>query len=340
MRASYLFNTTIAGIEQADACLIVGANPRKEAALVNARLRKRWLMGGFEVGVVGPQIDLTYPSTYLGAGPRTLQEIADGSHAFADVLKRAERPIIIVGAGALARDDGAAVLALVRQIAETSGAAGDDWNGVNILHVAASRVGGLDIGFAPGEGGRDTAGILAGAEDGAVEVVYLLGADGPGLERLGETFVIYQGHHGDSGAQIADVILPGAAYTEKDATYVNMEGRPQQAARAVFPPGEAREDWKIIRALSGAMGAALPMNTIDDVRARMFEVAPHLAASDEIVAASWQAFGAAGALSDAPFAAAVENFYRTCPISRSSPTMAQCTEAFVDTSGEATGTDG
>ncbi len=340
VRASYLFNTTIAGVEQADACLIVGANPRKEAALVNARLRKRWLMGGFEVGVVGPQVDLTYPSSYLGAGPRTLQEIADGSHAFADVLKRAERPMIIVGAGALARNDGAAVLALVHRIAEASGAGSDDWNGVNILHTAASRVGGLDLGFVPGEGGRDTAGILAGAEEGAIEVVYLLDADGPGLERLADTFVIYQGHHGDSGAHVADIILPGAAYTEKDATYVNMEGRPQQAARAVFPPGEAREDWKIIRALSGAMGAALPMNTIDDVRVRMFEVAPHLGASDEIVAASWQAFGTAGAVDDTPFSAAVENFYMTCPISRASPTMAQCTEAFVSTGGEATGTDG
>ncbi len=340
VRASYLFNTTIAGIEEADACLIVGANPRKEAALVNARIRKRWLMGGFEVGVVGPQVDLTYPSTCLGAGPRTLQEIADGSHAFADVLKRAERPIIIVGTAALARDDGAAVLALVRQIAEASGAGRDDWNGVNVLHTAASRVGGLDLGFVPGEGGRDTAGILAGAQDGSIDVVYLLDADGPVVEHLADTFVIYQGHHGDRGAHVADIILPGAAYTEKDAIYVNMEGRPQQAARAVFPPGEAREDWKIIRALSGAMGAALPMDTLDDVRARMFEIAPHLGASDEIVAAAWQAFGVAGALDDTPFSAAVDNFYMTCPISRASPTMAQCTEAFVNTGGEATGTDG
>ncbi|MEM7123353.1 MAG: NADH-quinone oxidoreductase subunit NuoG [Pseudomonadota bacterium] len=340
VRTSYLFNTTIAGIEQADACLIVGANPRKEAALINARLRKRWLMGGFEVGVVGPQVDLTYPSSYLGAGPRTLQEIAEGSSTFAGVLKRAERPMIIVGAGALARDDGAAVLALVRQIAEASGAGSDDWNGVNVLHTAASRVGGLDLGFVPGEGGRDTAGILAGAEDGAIEVVYLLDADGPGIERLANSFVIYQGHHGDHGARVADIILPGAAYTEKDAIYVNMEGRPQQAARAVFPPGEAREDWKIIRALSGAMGAAVPMDTIDDVRTRMFEIAPHLGASDEIVAAAWQAFGTAGTLDDTAFSAAVDNFYMTCPISRASPTMAQCTEAFVNASGEATGTDG
>ncbi len=339
-RASYLFNTTIAGIEHADACLIIGADPRKEAALVNARLRKRWLMGGFEVGVVGPQLDLTLPTTYLGAGPTTLQEIAAGAHGFSETLRQAERPMLILGAGALSRADGAAVLALAREIADATGMTTDGWNGFNVLHTAASRVGGLDLGFVPGEGGLDTDGILSGVEQGAIDVVYLLAADNLDTSRLDKAFVVYQGHHGDAGAHVADVILPGAAYTEKDATYVNMEGRPQEGALTVFPPGQAREDWKIVRALSGAMGSPLAMNELSQVRARMHDRAPHLAAVDEISAAAWTAFGTKGDLSDAPFVATVENFYMTCPISRASPTMVKCTAAFVDGQEEATGTDG
>ena len=340
VRASYLFNTGIAGIERADACLIIGADPRKEAALVNARLRKRWLMGGFEVGVIGLQADLTFPTSYLGAGPKTLQEVAAGSHAFCEVLQQAEHPMIIVGAGALARPDGAAVLGIARAIADAVGAVKDDWNGFNVLHTAASRVGGLDLGFVPGEGGLDTAGILKGAETGMIDVVYLLGADAVDVSRLANAFVIYQGHHGDAGAHVADAILPGAAYTEKDATYVNLEGRPQEAALAVFPPGEAREDWKIIRALSGAMGSPLAINDLSQARARLYDRAPHLAATDEIFAPAWQTFGAKGDLSDVPFVSPVENFYVTCPISRASPTMAKCTAAFVGGLGKATGTDG
>ena len=340
VRASYLFNTTIAGIERADACLVIGADPRKEAALVNARLRKCWLMGGFKVGLVGPRADLTFPTTYLGAGPSTLKEVAAGDHEFCEVMSRAEHPMVIVGTGALARPDGAAVLGLARAIAEAVGAVKVGWNGFNVLHCAASRVGALDLGFAPGEGGRDVDAILAGAEDGAIEAVYLLGADNFDTSRLSKAFVVYQGHHGDAGAQAADVILPGAAYTEKDATYVNMEGRPQDAALAVYPPGEAREDWKIIRALSGAMGSPLAMNNLAEVRARMHDRAPHLAATDEIVSAPWQEFGAKGELGEAAFRSPVQNFYMTCPISRASPTMAKCTAAFVEGGKEATGTDG
>jgi NADH-quinone oxidoreductase subunit G len=339
-RAGYVFNTTIAGIEDADACLLIGTNPRIEAPIVNARLRKRWVAGGFKVGVIGPQADLTYTYDYLGAGPQTLTEIANGTHPFAQILKDAERPMIVVGQGALARADGAAVLAAARALADSVGAVGDGWNGFNVLHTAAARVGGLDIGFVPGEGGRDVAGILDGAASGGIEAVYLLGADEIDTSKLANAFVIYQGHHGDAGAHAADVILPGAAYTEKDGTYVNTEGRVQRGRRAVHPPGDAREDWAIVRALSDVLGHTLPYNNIAAVRARMAEIAPQLGETDTVKPAAWADFGAAGNLGDAPFASPVGNFYMTDPISRASQTMAACTETFGAGASGKTGTDG
>ncbi len=339
-RAGYLFNSTIAGIEAADAILLVGTNPRWEAALVNARIRKRWRRGGLAVGVVGPQADLTYAYDYLGAGPQTLAEIAEGRHPFGAVLKAANLPMLVLGMGALARPDGAAVLARARQIAAATDMVADGWNGFNVLHLAAARVGGLDLGLVPGSGGRDVDGILAGAEAGEIEAVYLLGADEIDTVRLAKAFVIYQGHHGDAGAQCADVILPGAAYTEKNATYVNLEGRAQRARRASFPLGEAREDWRILRALSERLGHALPYDTLDQVRARMIEIAPTMQQLDHVEPAPWGGFGVAGEMSAAPFEGAVRNFYLTDPITRASETMAQCSELFVDAKGEKTGTDG
>ena len=254
VRASYLFNSGIAGIDEADALLLIGANPRIEAAVLNARIRRRWRAGGFRIGLIGEAADLTYRTDHLGAGAETLAALAGGDDGFADVLGRAERPMLIVGPGVLARDDGATMLGLARAAAERFGMVGDGWNGFNVLHTVASRVGGLDLGFAPGPGGRDTAGILDGAATGEIGLVWLLGADEIDMERLGKSFVVYQGHHGDAGAGRADVILPGAAYTEKSATYVNVEGRPQRTALAIFPPGDAREDWTIVRAFSEAAG--------------------------------------------------------------------------------------
>ena len=346
VRAGYLFNTTIAGIEQADAVLLAGTNPRWEAALLNARLRKRFLMGGLKVGLIGAPCDLTYPVEHLGAGPQTLRELAGGGGAFAEALKAAERPMIVLGPGALARPDGGAVLHLGRTVAQNLGMVRDDWNGFNVLHRAAARVAGLDMGFVPGDGGRDMAGILDGAAGGEIEAVYLLGADEIDMGRLGPSggdgpFVIYQGHHGDAGAHRADVVLPGAAYTEKNGTYVNTEGRVQLARLAAFPPGDAREDWTILRALSAALGQALPYDNLGQVRQRLIEVNPVFAAIDQIEPAPWGAFGAAGEIDPAPFTAAVDNYYMTDPISRASQTMAACTEAFLaGRQPEATGTHG
>jgi NADH-quinone oxidoreductase subunit G len=216
----------------------------------------------------------------------------------------------------------------------------EGWNGFNVLHLAASRVGGLDLGFVPGQGGRDVAGILAGAEKGEIEIVYLLGADEIDTARLGSAFVIYQGHHGDRGAARADVVLPGAAYTEKDACYVNTEGRVQLARRAVFPPGEAREDWAILRALSAALGKPLPYDTLAALRRRLVQAYPSFAAIEEAPQAAWGSFGKAGAVDDAAFVYPIRDFYRTDVISRASPTMADCAAARAESVAQKTGTHG
>ncbi|MFQ5467620.1 MAG: NADH-quinone oxidoreductase subunit NuoG [Kiloniellaceae bacterium] len=345
VRAGYLFNTTIAGIEAADAALLIGTNPRREAPMINARLRKRFLHGGFPVGLIGAPADLTYETAHLGAGPQTLAELADGKGAFAKVLETAERPMLVLGMAALARPDGAAIPHLARRVAARFHMVGEDWNGFNVLHTAAARVAGLDLGFVPGAGGRGTEAILAGAASGEIEAVFLLGADEIDMSRLGASgdgaFVIYQGHHGDAGAHRADVILPGAAYTEKNGTYTNTEGRVQLGRRAVFPPGEAREDRTIPRALSEIVGKRLPYDNLGEVRRRLIEANPVFAAIDRIEPAPWGDFGASGTVDSAPFGVAVDTYYMTDPISRASQTMANCIEAFGNgRTREATGTHG
>jgi NADH-quinone oxidoreductase subunit G len=340
-RAGYLFNTTIAGIDEADLCLLIGANPRWEAPIINARLRKRYLSGGLKVAALGPALDLTFPLEMLGEGGDSLVALNQGGHDWADRLKSAKAPMLIVGSGALARSDGAQVLGAARSLAEAAGLIRDGWNGFNVLHRAAARVGGLDLGFLPGAGGRDVGGILDGCRSGDVEILYLLGADELDLADTGSAFVIYQGHHGDRGAARADVVLPGAAYTEKDGTYVNIEGRAQLARRAVFPPGEAREDWAILRALSGAFGKPLPFDSLPELRRRMRAAHPTLGQIDVVAKAEWGAFGAAGPIAATPFAYPIADFYKTDPISRASPTMTECSELFVTHAGTPrTGTHG
>ena len=320
-RVGYLFNSTIEGIEQADAILLIGTNPRLEAPVLNARILKRWRQGGLLVGVIGEKADLGYTYTYLGAGPPSLASLADHAPA------RAERPMLIIGMGALARPDGAAILSLAAKAARSIGVVKDGWNGFSVLHWAAARVGGLDLGFVPGQGGLDTAGMVDAAASGGLDVLYLLGADEIDTRSLGSAFVVYQGSHGDAGAHRADVILPGAAYTEKSATYVNTEGRAQVTARAAFPPGEAREDWTIIRALSEAAGKTLPFDTLPAVRAEMYKAAPALAITDRVPPAGAGAIEAlantGGTPSGEPFVSSVRDFYLTNPIARASAIMAE-----------------
>jgi len=322
-RASYLFNATIAGIEQADALLIVGSNPRREAAVLNARIRKRWRAGTFPIGLIGERADLTYPYDYLGAGPATLADVAAGRHAFAQTLQKAERPLILIGAGALARPDGAAIAALAAKVAVALGAVKDGWNGFCALHAAASRVGALDVGFVPGPGGL-TAMQMAGS--GALDLIFLLGADE--IDIAPGAFSVYLGSHGERGAHRADVILPGAAYPEKSGIYVNTEGRVQMAARAAFPPGDAREDWAILRALSDVLGHRLPYDSLAQLRRALFAAHSHLARLDHIVPGDPADIRKLATLpatpAKAPFAGIIDDFYLTNPIARASAVMAEC----------------
>ena len=343
-RAGYLFNSGIEGIEEADAILLVGTAPRGEASVLNARIRKRWRRGDVAIGLIGAEADLTYDYDYLGAGPETLHELAGGGTSFHGVLTQAERPMVILGQAALARSDAEAVLALAAKLAVETGMLAGDWNGFNVLHTAAARVAGLDLGFVPGAGGLDVAGILAAAGSGDLDTVYLLGADEIDVEALGDAFVIYQGSHGDRGAQRADVILPGAAYTEKSGTYVNTEGRPQIAQRAVFPVGEAREDWAILRALSAHLGETLPYDSIAELRKAMYEAAPHLGAIDTVEPADATAVERLAKptpqVQKQPFGRAVTDFYLTNPIARASRTMAEMSALKAGAEQGATGTHG
>lgn len=330
-RTNYLFNTTIAGIEQADVCLLVGVNPRHEASLVNARIRKSWLAGGLDIYNIGQESDLTYDYEQLGNNPQLLADILEGKHNLADALSKAERPMIILGSAALARLDGGEIFAAAKALAEKYSLIKDDWNGFNILHHAAARVGALDLGFVPGKDGKDMAGIFDGCKKETIKLVYLLGADEFDMNLLGRTFVIYQGHHGDDGAHRADVILPGAAYTEKEATYVNLEGRVQRTKKAVFPPGEAKEDWAIIRSLSDLLTKPLAYDSLAQLRDDMQKIAPHFAQINQIVPASWEAATRSKdfRMNSAEFENFITNFYMTDPISRSSKTMASCVKEVV-----------
>ena len=332
-REFYTFNTGIAGIEEADALLLVGCDPRRDAPVLNARIRKRTLAGRFPVGLIGSARaalgpDMTYPLTHLGDQPQVLSGVLDGSVAFAEMLRRAKRPMIVLGQQALVREDAGAIQAAAWQLARDVGALTPEWNGYNVLHHAASRVGGLDLGFVPAPGARSVAGMMSGG----VKVLWLLGADEFHPARIGpDTFVIYQGHHGDASAAQADVILPGAAYVEKPGTYVNTEGRVQRAFKAVFPPGEAKEDWRILRAASEVIGRTLPYDSLDALRARMEAVAPVFARTGLPRFGVSDLRGPAGQidqLGSVAFAPANADYYQTNAISRASMTMAECSRVY------------
>nr|WP_321489514.1 NADH-quinone oxidoreductase subunit NuoG [uncultured Hyphomonas sp.] len=319
VRERYILNPTLAGVEEADALLLVGVNPRVEAAVWNARIRKTWLWADLKVALIGDAADLTYDYSHLGNSADALAKSET-----AEFLKDAKRPMIVLGEGALLGEDGDAVLAAAIKLANETGAIADDWAGFGVLHNAAGRVGALDTGFVPGEGGEATAGILGGG----METIVLLGADEVDLSKTTGATVIYVGSHGDAGASRADIILPSAAYTEMAATFVNTEGRVQVTSKAVQPKGEAREGWAIFRALSDVMGKTLPYDTVDALREGLRE--------NEVFAGIGYAPGAAGAealkavpegagsLSSTPFKPVIGDFYLTNPIARASKTMAEC----------------
>ena len=325
-RQSYLFNSTIAGIEDADAILIVGANPRVEAAVLNARIRKTWLNNDTKIGVIGEALDLSYEYEHVGTSAADLAGLKRKRSGFIKTLKDAERPMIILGMGALTRADSAQILNAAGDLAAAIGAVKEGWNGFNVLHTAASRVGGLDLGFLPGEGGHD----VAGMQSTAMDTVVLLGADELDMSSFGDAFVIYVGSNGDNGAHRADLILPGAAFTEQDGIFVNTEGRVQLAYRSVFPKGEAKENWAIFRALSERLGKTLPYDNLEQLRHKLLEDHPVFAGIDYAPGAEGAAdfdaktIGQAGDVTDEPLKSAVSNFYFTNPIARASETLAAC----------------
>ncbi|MEO9296481.1 NADH-quinone oxidoreductase subunit NuoG [Devosia alba] len=332
-RSAYVFNPTIAGIEQADAIVIIGANPRLEASLVNARIRKTWRATGLPIAVIGEQADLTYNYSYLGDSFEALADLAAGKGSFGEILANAKRPLIIVGESAvshakLGKQVGRDTIALAARLATAGKDVAPDWNGFALLHNAASRVGGLDIGFVPHDGGVCSADQIALAGKGELDVLFLLGADEYDMSTMGNAFVVYIGTHGDAGAHRADVILPAATYTEKSGTYVNTEGRVQVTNRAVFPPGGAKEDWAIIRALSGAIGQPLPFNSLTQLRAAIYAEFPHLARIDQIAPGSAADIAKLAKASiktkSAPFGSAVTEFYLSNPIARASAVMGEC----------------
>jgi len=306
--AAVNFNTTIAGIETADAILIVGSNVRWEAPLVNTRIRKA-VKRGAKLFAIGPEVDLTYPVEWLGNDLGLLRKLPD---AVRDAFSNAQRPALILGGGGLGAGAQGATLALV----ETLGLIKDGWNGYNALHFSASRMAGLMLGYAqPG-------GIATIAEK-KPKLVFLLGADEVAPDRFAESFKVFIGHHGDKGAEQADVILPAAAYTEKAGTYVNLEGRVQRSDRATFPPGDAREDWAILRALSDVLGHKLPFDSFEELRAKMAADVPALG-HEGLATFPWAPPKlepkASGAMAGYP----IKDFYLTNAICRASPTMQRC----------------
>ncbi len=306
-RGAYAGTATVEDIDDAEMILIIGSNPRDEAPVLNARIRKAWLNGA-EIAVIGQAADLTYEYYHAGTGRKALLDMIE--QGVSDETRDTKKTLVIVGQGALRESDGEAVLAQAQKVAEISG------SGLLVLHTAAARVGAMDVN-AVTEGGLDA------AIDGA-EVIYSLGADE--VEIDAGPFVIYQGSHGDRGAHRADVILPSAAYTEENGLFVNTEGRPQLAMRAGFAPGEAKENWAILRALSAELGATLPFDSLAQLRSALVEAAPHLGLIDEVAVNEVQPLELR-APGDADFVPAVRDFYLTNPIARASALMGELSAA-------------
>jgi len=333
LRSNYLLNDKLISVDSCDVLLLIGTNPRYEAPLFNSRIRKAFLHSDIEIGVVGSYVDLTYDYQYLGSTMKAVDELLSGQSAFSEKLSHAKNPVIVIGVSALEGKNGAGVLAKVQQLAQKVQSNGSKSTKiVNILHRSAGQVAAFDIGYRPfndytSEAKRQT------------KFLYLLGADDQPISReqfAGNVFVVYQGHHGDVGAEMADVVLPGAAYTEKEATWVNTEGRAQRGYPAVAPPGDGRVDWKIIRALSEVAGKTLHYDTIQEIRSRMAEVTPHLVRYGDAEEANY--FRQAASLNkelpqtspDASLEARqreLADFWMTNSIARASQTMAECVRA-------------
>lgn len=326
-RSNYLFNSGIAGVEKADICLLVGANPRQVAPVLNARIGKMVRNGHMHVARVGTEDDQTYSIEELGEELASLESILAGKGDFAKKLQDASKPMIIVGDGVLTRSDSHGILSLLHDIAEKYDVVSSEWNGFNILHNHASMVAALDLGFYSGKNGCGTSDILKATKEGKVKTLYLLAADDINVNEIDkDCFVIYQGHHGDASASRADVILPEAAYTEQDGIFVNMEGRPQYARAAISPLGQARESWDIITYLAKRLDVPIQADSLAAVRNMMAKENIIFANIDEIIPTNFVPFKSSVKLLKKGVQKVEMNYYMTDPISRASVTMARCTK--------------
>lgn len=323
----YTFGTTISGIEKADLCLIIGSNPRQEAAIINARIRKAFLHNKTQIALIGEKVNLQYDYKHLGNNPWLLKQIAEGRHPFSERLRNAKNPIIIVGVAVFARRDFEAFVYYLKKICTQFDIVRDDWNGFNVLHTSASRVGGLDIGFIPESKSIHIQNILENSK-----VLFLFGADEIDLRRIPQdTFVIYQGHHGDKSVYSADIILPGAAYTEKDSTYVNTEGRVQRTYAAVPPPRYAQSDWEIVNALAKMLKIDIGINSMGELRRLMTKEFSIFEYVDSVVPSEIKInLGKMKDFEKDSFTNPSKNFYMSDCISRNSRTMAQCTQEILN----------
>lgn len=324
VRSSYIANSSIAGLDETDWILLIGTNPRVEAPVFNARIRKAHLNGA-KIHLIGAPVDLTYPYKHLGQGLKAIEDISSGGPVLKE-MQSAQKPMIIVGSVVNFRKDRDAILANVFDITAKGGVIKEGWNGYNVLHDFASTVAALDLGFIPSISARSAP---------PAKLVYILGADDyDDAEVPDDAFVIYQGHHGEKGAARADIILPGAAYTEKTGTYVNFEGRVQRTFSAVPTIADARDDWKILRALSEVLNVTLPYDHFDGLRQRMCDIAPHFAQFNKIQPAFWlnghhvEANLTKRDVKDAsPLQSSIANYFMTDVVSRTSRTMAKCVQA-------------
>lgn len=334
LRSNYLLNNTIAKVEDADVVVLIGTNPRYEAPLVNTRLRKGYIHGEQTIALIGPDVDLTYEHEHLGDSLDVITQLRNGTHCFCSTLKYAKKPLVILGIEQLLREDGATVLAETQALAkalEDNSKVDKEWKILNVLHTNASQVAALDIGYNS---------TIQEIKQEQPKVLFLLGADDADIKKedFPDTFIIYIGSHGDHGATIADVVLAGAAYTEKVASYVNTEGRVQQTCAAITPPGMARPDWKIIRALSEICNQTLPYDDLNGVRLRIEEISPHLIRYGDVEPANFFAQAlelskeAKGSFLPDPIdikQKSLEQFFMTDAVSRASPTMAKCVQAVI-----------
>jgi NADH-quinone oxidoreductase subunit G len=327
-RSGWLFNPTISAIEEIDNLLIIGSQPRYEAALLDARIRKSWLANNLKIARIGGGDKTSYNIEELGDDVKIIDQIFKNKHKYNNVLEKSNKSLFLIGESLLNREDGEGILGRVREIAKKYNSYSDKWNGLGILHTAANRVGALEAGFVPGKKGLNTKSILDGLNANKIKLLWLLGYEDINPKNNSDTFIIYQGHHGDAGAENADLILPGAAYTEKDATYINTEGRVQRTYAAVSPPGNAKEDWKIIRAFSEYINKILPYNNISQLRDRLEKDNKSFTEENSLIKADIVDVGKITAkLTNDKICPKEINYFMTCPISRSSETMAKCSIA-------------